>query len=71
MKNVFSNVRTRCCVCNSPLSGESLLRRGNKYYCQSDFERTSYAELHNNWVQDKRLENYTKIFGKREDGQDG
>lgn len=63
MRNVFNNVKAKCCVCNSPLNGRNLLRRGNKYYCEVDFERTSQTELHNNWIQDKREENYKKIFG--------
>jgi recombinational DNA repair protein (RecF pathway) len=62
MKNVFEKVRAECSICGTPLNGDNVLRRGNKYYCHSHYEKTSPSEKQENNFQKKRDENYHKIF---------
>lgn len=45
MRQVFSKIKAECTVCGTPLNGVNLLRRGDKFYCPSDYEKTSPAEL--------------------------
>lgn len=62
MKNVFDNIRAECAICGTPLNGDNLKRRGDKYFCESDYEKTSPAELLENKFQEQRKKNYDKIF---------
>ena len=48
MRQVFDKIKTECAVCVTPLNGVNLLRRGDKFYCPSYFEKTSPAELNEN-----------------------
>ena len=45
MLRLFDNNHTECCICHTPLSGVNLLRRGDLFYCEADFQRTSPEEL--------------------------
>lgn len=62
MKTVFEKVAAVCAVCGLPLNGDSLKQRGDKYYCEADYEKTSITELNENNFQIKRKEKYDKIF---------
>ena len=44
MKKVFNKIKAECYVCGTPLNGAKLLTRGNRYYCPSDYEKTSHSE---------------------------
>lgn len=44
MKQVFNKIKTECAECGTPLQGANLLKRGDKYYCPSDYERLSPSE---------------------------
>ena len=44
MKSVFKKIKTVCAECGTPLNGEDLLKRGDNYYCPSDYQRTSSRE---------------------------
>jgi hypothetical protein len=48
MRQVFDKIKTECTVCGTPLNGVDLLRRGDKFYCPSDFDKTGPAELNEN-----------------------
>lgn len=61
---IFSKIKAECAVCGTPLNGENLLRRGDKYYCQSDYEKTSPAERRENKRIKRKKANYDKIFGQ-------
>jgi len=61
LKRVLDRVNAKCVVCGTPV--DERYRRGNKYYCASDFERTSSAELIENVKKLKQIENYRKIYG--------
>ena len=62
MKKVFKKIKAECYVCKTPLNGDKLLMRGNRYYCPSDYEKTSHSEkTANKRVLDK-IEDYKKQF---------
>ena len=44
MIQIFNKIKAECAVCKTPLNGEDLLKRGNRFYCRSDYERTSPQE---------------------------
>jgi len=62
MKNVFENIRAECVICGTLLHGKDIKRRGDNYYCESDYEKTSPDELIQNKFQEQRKKNYDKIF---------
>lgn len=39
------NIHAKCFVCGMEISGRNLYKRGDKYYCHGDYERTSPKEL--------------------------
>ena len=65
MIQIFDKIKTECAVCKTPLNGENLLKRGNRYYCQADYDRTSPEEKQENkrmikeseWLQNLLREN--------------
>ena len=58
MIKVFDNIHAECEICGTPLWGENLLRRGNKFYCQSDYEKTSPEEK----AENKRIEDESNFL---------
>ena len=44
MRQVLENIKAECYTCGVDLQGTDLLRRGNRFYCQSDFDITSPEE---------------------------
>ena len=44
MIQVFKKIKAECAECGTPLNGVDLLKRGDKYYCPSDYERLSLQE---------------------------
>ena len=64
MKNTLDNfsIKTVCVICGTPLNGFNLLKRGNDYYCESDFQRTSPEELRANEKTEREYNNYKKLF---------
>ena len=62
MKNVFDKIRTECVICGMPLNSDTLLRRGDKYYCQSDYEKTSVNEKLENHFQKLRDKKQKEFF---------
>jgi hypothetical protein len=62
MKNVFDKIRAVCYVCGTPLDGKELLRRGDKYYCESDYEKTSVREKLENHLQKLRDKKQKEFF---------
>lgn len=61
MLRIFPNNHTKCCICNTPLSGENLLRRGDLFYCEVDFERTTAQEAIENAKIERELRIYKSI----------
>jgi hypothetical protein len=39
MREIFSKIKAKCFTCKTPLNGEDLNRIGDKFYCQSDYEK--------------------------------
>lgn len=64
MRDVFKNKRVTCYVCGQTLNGDNLKHRGDRYYCEADFEKTSSEEEIENKFQKERKKNYDKIFGQ-------
>jgi ribosomal protein L33 len=62
MKDVFKKIRVECYECGQPLNGDNLRKRGDRYYCATDYEKTSPNELQQNKFQEIRKRNYDKIF---------
>jgi len=62
MKNVFKRVKAKCKVCGQVLYGDNIKRRGDFYYCDTDFEKTSPEEIQQHSLQKLRKKNYDKIF---------
>ncbi len=57
-------VRTTCETCGTPLRGspDNLLRRGNKFYCRTHYEKTSPEEKQNNKFQELRHKIYKEVI---------
>jgi hypothetical protein len=59
MKEIFNNTKAQCFICNSPVDGR--YKRGDRYYCASDYERTSPEELIENDKQEREYQFYKKL----------
>lgn len=60
MKKVFDKIKAVCEVCGTSVDGRYC--RGDKYYCASDFEKTSPAELNENIRVEKDYKDFKKIY---------
>ena len=61
MLEVFKKIKAECAVCGTPLNGTNLLKRGNRYYCPSDFDKTSPEEK----TENKRILDRTKEYKRQ------
>lgn len=60
MIKLFNKIKAECAECGTPLNGDNLLKRGNKYYCQSDYERLSPKEK----IENKRIKDESEFIQK-------
>lgn len=60
MIKLFNKIKAECTECGTPLNGDNLLKRGNKYYCQSDYERLSPKEK----IENKRIKDESEFIQK-------
>lgn len=60
MKRVFEKVKALCEVCKTPVDGR--YSRGDKYYCASDYEKTSPEELIENAKIEQGYKEFKKIY---------
>lgn len=62
MKQLFDKIKAECAECGTPLNGTDLLKRGNKYYCSADYQRTSIQEKNENKRIIKEQEFIKKLY---------
>ena len=62
MIEVFKKIKAECAICGTPLNGINLLKRGNRYYCLSDFDKTSPEEKAENKKQFDKIDEYKRHF---------
>lgn len=60
MKRIFEKVKTKCAVCETPVDGR--YKRGDLYYCASDYEKTSPEELRINVKTEKDYKDHLKLY---------
>ena len=60
MIQIFDKIRTECAECGTPLNGTNLLKRGDKYYCQADYERLSPKEK----IENKKTKDESEFIQK-------
>lgn len=66
MLRVFDKIKAECTVCGTPLNGANLLRRGDKFYCPSDFDKTSQSEINESKRIKEEDEFWRKVLGDDE-----
>lgn len=57
---VFKKIKAECAECGTPLNGVDLLKRGDRYYCPSDYERLSVQEK----IETNKMEDEHSLFQK-------
>lgn len=60
MKEIFDKTKAVCDVCGTPV--DERRKRGDKYYCQSDFDKTSAEEKIENAKTEQNYNDYKKLF---------
>ena len=62
MRQVFNNIKTECAICGTPLNGKGLLRKGDKYYCPSDYQKVSSGEKIDNKLLNRAVRDIKEIL---------
>jgi len=63
MRQILEKISTECAECGTPLNGANLRRRGDKYYCAADYDRTSPEEKAINREMKKESEFWQELLG--------
>lgn len=62
MRQLFKKIKAVCHTCGTPLNGIDLLKKGDYYYCPSDFEKESSKEKNENKRINDNLKDYKKLY---------
>lgn len=60
MRRIFEKVKAKCAVCDTPVDGRR--KRGDKYYCDTHFDKTSPEELRVNTKTEKDYKDHLKLY---------
>lgn len=62
MKTLFKKIKALCHTCGTPLNGVDLLKRGDNYYCPSDYQKDSSQEKNENKRINDDIKDYKKLY---------
>lgn len=62
MKQLFKKIKVVCHTCGTPLNGVNLLKKGEYYFCPSDFEKESSQEKNENERINRNLRDIKKLY---------
>ena len=62
MRKHFKRVKAKCYICETPLTGDKILKRGNKYYCGDDFQKKSSQEKLANSNVEYKMDLISKLY---------